>query len=411
MTNNPENFAQDIINTSKTSGEISETNNVNIPKMIKKIHFTKTKKLPPVSVNPIDLKEIDKDLQDHDYTLLDTVIIKDNNKEITKYIKCFNSFGDICFVDVSEVTNFKVVFPNKSVLTLKEGDEIPFNNISPIQEASESKGINNLVFNSDNGTYYTINKNNGKNVVNKFVVLDKLVNKTIAPLHSLIAYPIITFAEIIANNNLILKRVREATEKIQEKSYSYTINITNDVISNSTKLHNAIIKTRDAFKNDQMYRLEEQHVILKILETIKFKQEQKQANEKDIENSKILANKLYNLNLEFVKLSETINEFNKISASILHDYELSRDTFWFFYIEALSKNYSLNTTIKGKLREYVGKLKNTVRFSKYWGLPQGMDFVSYDQLIENKLPKMVGTKQEIENLEELKRVVSTYYKK
>lgn len=191
----------------------------------------KSKKLNSSPEDGGDTSNIIMELYDYGYNPLNTIIIKDDDKEFCKYVKCRNQFGKIIYIELDDkghiVTdkNSLVYYPDENLSiphSLKTGSlsEIG-NSVSAVcWECSEGICILNL------GT-------NGEQMEVKFGTKEKISKSNPTP------YPVIKMTELVQYPDMVNDAADLAHDKLRDNDIEKTTEDLEKIYDSMSLLYNS----------------------------------------------------------------------------------------------------------------------------------------------------------------------------
>ena len=355
----------------------------------------------------------DNELLKNGYVRLDTVTIDTEGGERAIYVKAYNLNGDICYIDITKPSGITVQLSNRTRVKAVQGSSISPSVISGTQECA-GNGVCGLAFDCEGG-FCVLNKgDDGKSYPRTYIVVEA-TRKKVTPYGSPVAYPIITIDEIVANNEDAITRVRKATQNIQNRAMVESVLTMNSLYDEINKLNGSVKPTsgtRDSnlqvaavgplnsmYAKLQSHRRNEQDMFLTVLSNLRGKQTNGTADATDLENIRKVTLHLYGLNLECGRLLNMINAFSRMKEKIRRLKVKTEDTYWSMFLESTTNIFQTTNATNPD-----GSLLYDTRSSKSWGLPEEVDKLSFEEIMQGALDNLSQTEEVLQ----LKRVVSGY---
>jgi hypothetical protein len=340
----------------------------------------------------------DNELMKNGYTKLDTVTIDTEGGERALYLKGYNICGDICYIDVTKPNAVTVQLANRTRVRAVQGSSIDAGVIANTQECV-GNSMCGLAFDCENGFCVANKGDDGKSYTRTYTMVEEPQRKKIVPFGSPIAYPVITMDEIIANNEDCIERVRKATFHIQQHAMKESVIMMNHLYDKINKFNGSVRppegtqdpnlqvacvgRLNSVYALIQTHRQQEQMMFLKVLQNLRMKQANGMADATDLENMKKVTEHLYGLNLECARLLNMINSISMMKKKIHHFMMKIEDSYWSMFLESCT-----NVFQTANVRNPDGSLMAEVRSAKAWGLPNEVDAMSFNEMMQGSLNPM-----------------------
>lgn len=180
---------------------------------------------------------VDSILHDNMYTIVTRFAVSDD----AAYIKAISPLGDIVFIQVDR----------KGLSTFDIGDFTTVKSIKGTKINSSDKTAAStctsqstcgVALQCENELCVIVRRDDGKNDQNNFMVSESYSEKTITPVGSTIAFPIVRLSEIMLDPQGTAKRISNASKSIYDNSYSISTVELGSLMSQIDKLHKNSLK-------------------------------------------------------------------------------------------------------------------------------------------------------------------------
>lgn len=333
----------------------------------------------------VDSNNIDDLLMKKGYTALQYITL--DNEDQVAYIKAENPIGDIVIIKADKAGLINVQLPNRTVVKVSDGSQVP-KSVKVSAATCAGSASCGVAFECE-GDYCIMNRNNdGSLSTGTYALSETVVNRTLTPFGSPVAYPVITLSEIEANNEAAIVTARKATETIQNESRKATRDLFSNLIQQSAGTTFQLQQVNTALDNFHNAIAGERKTYLAMAD--RYRSLPQPLSSQNQENYKQIVDHLFKLNKTFDKLQRFTYQYHgQLLPAVQTQTTQALDAFNELYVKARK---TLDPGVSGWLLK-----------AGLWGLPPQLNAVPSADLMKGDL----GTTPLTPSVQSLGRVLKT----
>lgn len=309
----------------------------------------------------------DATLTANGYVRLQTVVI--NNREKTTFVKAVNLAGDFCFVDVTGGDSMSLQLGGMVTANVDSGRSIVSPSVQMSVAECAATTTCGAMFECADGICLVKNDGKGKVVSSTYIFTRPQVDSRVTPYGSPIAFPIVTLAEIVDNNEGCLARVRNATVAIQSAAVARSVADSHSLTAMSGGLTVALSRLETRYAQVQEHRRREVGAFLGALQEFRKRQVTTGLLSADDQmKMKRIVDHLRGLNKVCVELLNFINSFNAMREAVAACTTKAQDAYW-----------SLFRVVKSEV--FAADVAKELRDVTTWGLPSRLNEVEMQDYV------------------------------
>lgn len=307
---------------------------------------------------------LDAVLVKYGYVRMETITVDSAGGGKAAYVKCVNLAGDFCFVDVTETPGMSLQLSNQTRVTVSEGKSSVAASVQMSAIDCARTATCGVMFEC-NGEFCAVKQDDSGSVSSStFIVSNRNVDARITPYGSPIAFPIVTIAEVMENNESCLARVRKATFEIQKAAATRSIADSAEVSGLAVALAKSLDRLAARYRQVQNQRAAESQAFLRVL--TEFRQKQMAAGgmlpSDAQEKIKKIVDHLQGLNRVCIDLLNFVNSFNTIRERLIECNQQTNDAYWSLFLVVRKDTFAVDFSAE-------------LRDARTWGLPEALNRV------------------------------------
>lgn len=309
----------------------------------------------------------DATLTANGYVRLQTVMI--NNAAKTTFVKAVDLAGDFCFIDVTGGESMSLQLGGMMTANVDQGRSI----VSPTVQMSVAECAATTtcgaMFECVDGICSVRHDDRGKVVSSTYIFTRPQVDALITPYGSPIAFPIVTLAEIVANNEDCIGRIRRATVAIQSAAVTRSVTDLHEMTLMSTGLTTALTRLEARYYQVQQHRISEAKAFIGALQNFRVRQARDGLlSAEDQLKMKKIVDHLRGLNKVCLELLNFMNSFNAMRETLAACTTKAHDAYW-----------SLFRVVKSDV--FAADVARELRDVTAWGLPASLNEVEMQDYV------------------------------
>lgn len=183
-------------------------------------------------VTESDHSDIDRILSDNMYTVISRYVISEH----MTYIKAISPLGDVLFIHVDQKGVSTVDIGDFTTVRSVEGKKISVSDKTAAATCT-SQSTCGVALQCEDELCVIVRTDDGHNEQNSFMLTEGYSEKTITPVGSSIAFPVVKLSEIKLDPRGTAERIASASMKIYDNSYSISTSELGSLMSQIEKLH------------------------------------------------------------------------------------------------------------------------------------------------------------------------------
>jgi hypothetical protein len=312
-------------------------------------------------------------LRKYGYTILDTISVDSSN---VKYIKCVDSIGSFCYVDVTDFDGAAVQLGNQTTVKISQTSSKiePSVKISAIECSKMSTC--GVIFNCV-GEMCSVKMNDDGGVESEnYIVTSKTSDIKITPDGSPLAFPIITLAEIIADPENAISRVYDVSTNMEFLAVNETISNLVNVNTQLQQLDQGVKRLVDSYTELQRaISIKINKILNDVIIPIKTTQEEdKQLSSEDQDVYTKSVKRVKDLRTTRSQYLNFANSFSSKKAEIDKIVTDTQNSYWAIWADSTKPGTSKS----------VFETDDSIRVmeNSFWGLPKETQGMTLPEIVK-----------------------------
>jgi hypothetical protein len=280
-----------------------------------KISVNKRKALQSMKLNvgKSTASSIEKELVSYGYMPMEKVIIRTKSDDKARYVKAMNKVGQTLFIELDGEGVVQVTSKDITLTQTNKSTMVPYSAKMGTMNCLDLD-VCGVAFECSNGIC-TLQRDirSTSPVETTFTTVEEYAPKTALVKGSPVAYPIIRLSEIRNNNELVLRTVNKAVQKLRNDSHSTCTHY----LQESSQIINEMSNEYNRFVNNQRNLFKSLSKSIEILETKVL--EVHDVDRLGQDDKEVYALRQYNLKerneyvVELLKICQDVSEVSKRS--------------------------------------------------------------------------------------------------